>query len=38
MFTIGGVDWPKVAAWRKNYDMHEVFEEAIPQFLAHRGV
>jgi hypothetical protein len=28
MFTIGGVDWPKVLAWRKNYQLKEVWEEA----------
>jgi hypothetical protein len=28
MFTIGGVDWPRVAAWRTSYDMAEVWAEA----------
>ncbi len=28
MFTIGGVDWPKVNAWRTSYEMREVWEEA----------
>lgn len=29
MFTIGGVDWPRVEKWRgNNYDMREVWEEA----------
>jgi len=28
MFTIGGVDWPRVEAWRKDYHMREVWERA----------
>jgi hypothetical protein len=28
MFTIGGVDWPKVAAWRTDYPMTHVWEQA----------
>lgn len=28
MFTIGGVDWPKVQAWRTDYNMTHVWEEA----------
>lgn len=28
MFTIGGVDWPKVEAWRTDYNMTHVWEEA----------
>ncbi|RPJ39520.1 MAG: FAD-dependent oxidoreductase, partial [Chloroflexi bacterium] len=28
MFTIGGVDWPRVEAWRTSYDMREVWEKA----------
>ena len=28
MFTIGGVDWPRVKAWRTNYGMAHVWEEA----------
>lgn len=28
MFTIGGVDWPRVAAWRTSYDMREVWAKA----------
>lgn len=28
MFTIGGVDWPKVEAWRTSYHMPEVWAEA----------
>ncbi|OPZ87823.1 MAG: 3-ketosteroid-delta-1-dehydrogenase [bacterium ADurb.Bin429] len=26
MFTIGGVDWPRVEAWRTDYQMREVWE------------
>lgn len=29
MFTIGGVDWPKVKAWRTDYAMTDVWERAI---------
>jgi hypothetical protein len=28
MFTIGGVDWPRVAAWRSSYQMREVWLKA----------
>lgn len=28
MFTIGGVEWEKVQAWRTSYQMREVWEEA----------
>lgn len=28
MFTIGGVDWPKVEAWRTDYGMKHVWDEA----------
>ena len=28
MFLIGGVDWPKVAAWRTSYQMAEVWAQA----------
>jgi hypothetical protein len=28
MFTIGGVDWPKVEAWRTSYAMTEVWQKA----------
>jgi hypothetical protein len=28
MFTIGGVDWGKVSAWRTDYQMKEIWEEA----------
>jgi hypothetical protein len=28
MFTIGGVEWPKVAAWRTSYNMSEVWAKA----------
>lgn len=28
MFTIGGVDWPRVAAWRTSYKMQEVWLKA----------
>lgn len=28
MFTIGGVDWPRVKAWRTDYNMVHVWEEA----------
>lgn len=28
MFTVGGVDWDKVLAWRKNYKMQEVWLDA----------
>jgi hypothetical protein len=28
MFTIGGVDWSRVASWRNNYDMREVWLKA----------
>ncbi len=28
MFTIGGVEWPKVEAWRTDYQMRHVWEEA----------
>jgi hypothetical protein len=28
MFTIGGVDWAKVSAWRTDYQMREVWEAA----------
>lgn len=28
MFTIGGVDWDRVAAWRTSWKMQEVWEEA----------
>lgn len=28
MFTIGGVDWAKVSAWRTDYQMKEIWEEA----------
>jgi hypothetical protein len=28
MFTIGGVDWDRVLAWRKSYQMTEVWQEA----------
>jgi hypothetical protein len=28
MFTIGGVDWEKVKAWRTDYKMTEIWEEA----------
>jgi hypothetical protein len=28
MFTIGGVDWPRVAAWRSSYKMQEVWLKA----------
>jgi len=28
MFTIGGVDWPRVEAWRTDYQMREVWEDA----------
>lgn len=28
MFTIGGVDWPKVEAWRTDYQMTHVWEQA----------
>jgi hypothetical protein len=28
MFTIGGVNWPQVEAWRTSYDMREVWEKA----------
>jgi len=28
MFTIGGVDWPKVESWRTDYAMRNVWEEA----------
>ena len=28
MFTIGGVDWPRVREWRTDYDMTEVWLEA----------
>jgi hypothetical protein len=28
MFTIGGVDWPRVEQWRTSYGMTEVWEEA----------
>ena len=28
MFTIGGVDWERVKAWRTSYQMREVWEEA----------
>jgi len=28
MFTIGGVDWPRVAAWHTDYQMRHVWEEA----------
>ena len=28
MFTIGGVEWPRVEAWRSDYPMRHVWEEA----------
>jgi len=28
MFTIGGVDWPKVQAWRTDYQMEHVWRQA----------
>ena len=28
MFTIGGVDWERVKAWRKDFQMKDVWEEA----------
>ena len=28
MFTVGGVDWDKVSAWRTNYQMAEVWQKA----------
>jgi hypothetical protein len=28
MFTIGGVDWPRVIAWKKNYPMEHVWKKA----------
>jgi hypothetical protein len=28
MFTIGGVEWPRVESWRTSYQMKEVWEEA----------
>ncbi|MFC1452141.1 FAD-dependent oxidoreductase [Verrucomicrobiota bacterium] len=28
MFTIGGVDWGKTSAWRSDYQMTEIWEEA----------
>jgi hypothetical protein len=28
MFTMGGVDWPQVEAWRTSYQMAEVWEKA----------
>ncbi len=28
MFTIGGVDWPRVEEWRTDYQMRHVWEEA----------
>lgn len=28
MFTLGGVDWPRVAAWRTSYQMREVWQQA----------
>jgi hypothetical protein len=28
MFTIGGVDWPRVKAWRTDYNMAHVWEQA----------
>ena len=28
MFTIGGVDWPRVKAWRKDYQMREIWLQA----------
>lgn len=28
MFTIGGVEWGKVSAWRTDYQMREIWEEA----------